>query len=237
METTVKTNRLAILSLVSGLVASLLAFGLLYVRISRLYRSSDGTFEFWFPWVSGLGWLASLVAIITGILALSEIRKQGGIGRGRISAWVGIFLGAACILFLLGAVWILCLGVVALIFILALFFPFADKAHLKGAPSDEKQGGSSMKSLLINLAKILFRVLAVILVGFITALIGFFVAVMLAYIYELISGQPFVINGRQGYEAAGPIGFVLGALMGLIGSSSLLMLLRRRTGNDSETIS
>lgn len=84
-----------------------------------------------------------------------------------------------------------------------------------------------MRSILIKTAKIILRILVVILIGFVTAVIGLIVAANLAGIYELISGHPFVLNGRESYEAAGPIGFILGGLIGLIGSSVLLF--RKRT--------
>jgi hypothetical protein len=109
MKITVKTNRLAIASFVSGLLALLLTFGLLLVRMS-LFISPDGTLlkptnptlkaiEFWSPWVSRLGSIVTIGAILTGILALLEIMKKGGREKGKIFAWVGIILGAAWILF------------------------------------------------------------------------------------------------------------------------------------------
>jgi hypothetical protein len=71
--------------------------------------------------------------------------------------------------------------------------------------------------------KLVLGVLAVIFIGFVSAVIGLIVGSVLftTFIPEL------VINGREGYEAGGPIGFILGALMGLIGSSVLLF--RKRT--------
>jgi hypothetical protein len=49
-----------------------------------------------------------------GILALLEIKKKGGMEKGKLFAWVGIILGAAWILFRVG---------IALFFILALVIP------------------------------------------------------------------------------------------------------------------
>jgi len=57
-----------------------------------------------------------------------------------------------------------------------------------------------------------FRFLAVILIGLISAVIGFILGSNIFIIFGL------EFNGRQGYEAGGPIGFVFGALIGLIGS-------------------
>ena len=126
MENPVKTNRLAIVSFVSGLIALLFTFGLFFVRMSlfsfpggSLPEPTDpavNTIEFWSTWIGRLGTIATFGAIITGILALSEIKKKGGMEKGRLFAWVGIILGAAWILFRL---------VVALFFILALFRPFS----------------------------------------------------------------------------------------------------------------
>jgi len=83
-----------------------------------------------------------------------------------------------------------------------------------------------MKSLMIQIAKIILRVLAVILIGFASAIIGFIAGVIiggtLAGIFEIVFGYPFVFNGREGYEATGPLGFILGALIGLIASGALL---------------
>ena len=72
-----------------------------------------------------------------------------------------------------------------------------------------------MTSLMIKIAKIVLRVLAVLFIGLFSAVIG-----------SIVSSNIFIIfgiefNGRQGYEAGGPIGFVLGALIGLIASSVL----------------
>jgi hypothetical protein len=70
-----------------------------------------------------------------------------------------------------------------------------------------------MAQRIIN---IVLRVLAVSLIGFVSAVIGFIVGSMVFAIFG------FELNGRQGYEAGGPIGFILGALIGLIASSVLL---------------
>ena len=89
-----------------------------------------------------------------------------------------------------------------------------------------------MKSLMIKIAKIILRVLAVMLIGFVSAVIGFIFGLVvggtLAGIFEIVFGYPFVFNGREGYEATGPLGFILGALIGLIGGSALLFGRRRK---------
>jgi hypothetical protein len=64
--------------------------------------------------------------------------------------------------------------------------------------------------------KFALRIFAVILIGSVSALIGFIVGSMVFAIFG------FEFNGRQGYESGGPIGFILGAFTGLIVSSVLL---------------
>jgi hypothetical protein len=70
--------------------------------------------------------------------------------------------------------------------------------------------------------KILLRVLAVLLSGVVVAVFGFLAGSMVFAIFG------FEFSGRQGYESGGPIGFLLGALIGLIGSGVLLF--GRRAG-------
>ena len=78
---------------------------------------------------------------------------------------------------------------------------------------------------MIKLIKILLRTLAVIIIGFVCAVIGSIVVINLGYGFA----PDFTYNGWRGYEATGPIGFILGALIGLIGSGMLLF--RKRTEN------
>ena len=124
MELPIKTNRLAIVSFVSGMIALLFTFGLFFVRMS-FYTSLEGSFleptdpaltriEVWSAWVSRLGSLATFGAILTGFLALLEIKKKSGMEKGKILASGGIIFGAS---------WILFRVAVAAFFILALFFP------------------------------------------------------------------------------------------------------------------
>ena len=81
-----------------------------------------------------------------------------------------------------------------------------------------EQGESKMIKRMIN---IILRALAVILIGLVSAVPGFIVGSMIFAIFG------FEFNGRQGYEAGGPIGFILGTLIGLVASSVLLF--RKRT--------
>ena len=70
-----------------------------------------------------------------------------------------------------------------------------------------------MFKLMLN---IILRVLAVLLSGVVLAVACFIAGSMVFAIFGL------EFNGRQGYEAGGPIGFILGALIGLVASSVLL---------------
>ena len=80
-----------------------------------------------------------------------------------------------------------------------------------------------MISLLL---KTILRVLAVLLIGFFCAVVSAIVVINLGYGFA----PGFTYNGWEGYEATGPIGFILGTLIGLIGSSMLLF--RKRAGNN-----
>jgi hypothetical protein len=70
--------------------------------------------------------------------------------------------------------------------------------------------------------KIILRALAVILIGFVSAFIGLIAGAIvggsLAGIFELIFGFAPVFNGREGYEGTGQIGFILGAMIGIVAS-------------------
>jgi hypothetical protein len=95
-----------------------------------------------------------------------------------------------------------------------------------------------MKSLIIKIAKLILRVLAVLMIGFVSAIIGLIAGAIvggtLAGIYEIVSGTEFVFNGRAGYEGTGQIGFILGALTGMVGSGVWLFG-RRRNAQENKT--
>ena len=96
MESSIKTNRLAIVSFVSGLI------GLIsIVIIFLLYRSQEtaaGIISITDGIIMPLRNLCVVVALATGILALRDIKKKDGTEKGKIFAWVGIILGAGWIL-------------------------------------------------------------------------------------------------------------------------------------------
>jgi hypothetical protein len=70
--------------------------------------------------------------------------------------------------------------------------------------------------------KIILRALAVLLIGFVSAVIGLIAGAIvggsLAGIFELVFGFAPVFNGREGYEGTGQIGFILGAMIGIVAS-------------------
>jgi len=106
MENSVKTNRLAIVSLISGLIA-LLSLGLYWVLFTMAFPSSPG----YTPEPTNRAILTimdlsvsvrnlcALTALVTGILGLREIKKKDGTEKGKILAWVGLVLGAGWLLF------------------------------------------------------------------------------------------------------------------------------------------
>ena len=71
--------------------------------------------------------------------------------------------------------------------------------------------------------KTVLRVFAVIVIGFVSSIIGWIIGALIGGNYA----ELFVFNGVQGYEATGQIGFILGALIGLI--SSWRFLVKRRS--------
>lgn len=62
------------------------------------------------------------------------------------------------------------------------------------------------------------RALAVIIIGFLCGVIGLVLGALIGGNFA----QGFIFNGVQGYEAAGQVGFYLGALAGIIFSGILL---------------
>ena len=71
--------------------------------------------------------------------------------------------------------------------------------------------------------KTTLRIFAVIVIGIISGAIGMIIGALIGGNYA----EQFVFNGGQGYEATGQIGFILGALMGLI--AGWWFLLKRKS--------
>jgi small-conductance mechanosensitive channel len=64
----------------------------------------------------------------------------------------------------------------------------------------------------LSMEKTVLRVMGVLVIGFISAGIGMIVGALIGGNYA----EQFVFNGVQGYEATGQLGFIFGALIGLI---------------------
>ena len=102
MQSTVKTNRLAVVSMISGLVIPL-SLGLYWVLFRLAYQTSPG----YSPGADNpimdlsvsLRQICAPVALLTGFLALRQIKKNAEIEKGKIPAWIGIILGAGWLLF------------------------------------------------------------------------------------------------------------------------------------------
>ena len=106
MDHSVKTNQLAIISFVFGLIAlPLIAIVFLFFNAIETPGSIIGIID---AIVIPARNLCVSVALITGILALREIKKKGGTKKGKILAWVGIIIGAGWMIFglLIGALFL-----------------------------------------------------------------------------------------------------------------------------------
>ena len=96
MEITVKTNRWAIVSFVSGLIAFLSIGALLLIGVTTSpgnFPAPGSPINSFLDVSRSAGNLATIVSLVTGILALREIRKNGGMEKGKMVAWAGIILG------------------------------------------------------------------------------------------------------------------------------------------------
>lgn len=67
--------------------------------------------------------------------------------------------------------------------------------------------------------KTVLRVLLTFIIAFILGVIGLFIAMYIGGNYA----EDFVFNGVRGYEATGQIGFIFGALIGLIAGWRFLL--------------
>ena len=97
MEMTIKTNRLAIFGFVSGLIAFLILGALLLVGVTAspgdLPEPTSPIYTILDVSRSALD-LCTILSLLTGILALRQIRKKGEMEKGKTLAWVGMALGA-----------------------------------------------------------------------------------------------------------------------------------------------
>ena len=97
MEHSNETNRLAIACFISGMIA-LLCIVLIFVLYNSaetsnsIRRITDGI-------IMPIRNLSVVVTLLTGILALNDIKKKGGTKKEKILSWSGIVIGAGWILF------------------------------------------------------------------------------------------------------------------------------------------
>ncbi len=97
MERSNKTNRLAIISFVSGMIALICI-----VFIFVFYYSAEtggGISNITDGIIMPVRNLCVIVTLLTGILAIIDIKKTGGTKKEKIFSWFGIVIGAGWILF------------------------------------------------------------------------------------------------------------------------------------------
>jgi len=97
MESSIKTNRLAMVSFISGLIA-ILCIGVIFA-FYKLQETKAGLIGITDGIIMPLRNLCVAVALVTGILALRQIKKKNGTEKGKIFAWIGIFIAAGWIIF------------------------------------------------------------------------------------------------------------------------------------------
>jgi len=97
MENSNKTNQLAIISFVSGMIA-LICIVLIFAfynsaeTAGSISNITDGI-------IMPVRNLCVIVTLLTGILAVKDIKKTGGTKKEKILSWFGIVVGAGWILF------------------------------------------------------------------------------------------------------------------------------------------
>jgi len=101
MELTLKpkTNRLAIVSFVSGLIALPAVVTFVVLLYGGTIPEPGSLSDIFMNLSRSIRDLATILALVTGIFALREIKKKGGMEKGKTLAWVGIIIGGAWLLF------------------------------------------------------------------------------------------------------------------------------------------
>ena len=97
MECSNKTNHLAIVSFVSGMIA-LICIVLIFVFYNSA-ETAEGIINITDGIIMPVRNLCVIVTLLTGILAVKDIKKTGGTKKGKIFSWFGIVVGAGWILF------------------------------------------------------------------------------------------------------------------------------------------
>lgn len=97
MEYPIRTNRLAVISFISGITA------IFFIVIPFVVYNSTQTAEFVTRITDGvilpIRNLCVIATFMTGILALKDIKKTGGTKISKIFSWFGIVIGAGWIFF------------------------------------------------------------------------------------------------------------------------------------------
>jgi membrane protease YdiL (CAAX protease family) len=93
MEIVIKTNRLAIVGVVSGLIAFLI-LGTLLTAFRGIFPEPGSPIDTIMNQLRAALDLFTFLSLLIGILALRDIRKKGGTEKGKTLAWAGIILGA-----------------------------------------------------------------------------------------------------------------------------------------------
>ncbi|MBA4383224.1 MAG: hypothetical protein C0410_00665 [Anaerolinea sp.] len=103
MQTSKRINRMAMVSFISGLIA-LFSLGLYWALQALIFpgHTVDFANRVILPIMDASTMVRNLcatTALVTGIIALVQIKKAAPSGKGKLFAWIGIVLGAGWILF------------------------------------------------------------------------------------------------------------------------------------------
>lgn len=92
MKDSNKTNPLAIVSFASGIIA--LIFIVLVFVLYTVVDTSEGVIKFTDGLIMPARNLLLIISLLTGILALNDIKKSGGTQKSKILSWFGIVTSA-----------------------------------------------------------------------------------------------------------------------------------------------
>jgi len=96
MEPSNKTNRLSIISFACGLIA-LISISIIFAAYN-LTESTQGLLFITDGILMPIRNLSVVVALVTGIMALRDIKKRGHTEKGKGLAWAGIVISTGIIL-------------------------------------------------------------------------------------------------------------------------------------------
>ncbi|HCS40846.1 MAG TPA: hypothetical protein DIW44_14850 [Anaerolineaceae bacterium] len=103
MRTSKRINRMAIISFITGLVA-LLSLCLYWVLQTVIFPHQTVEFvnRVILPIMDASTMVrnfCAITALVTGIISLNQIKKEGHVEKGKLFGWIGIVLGLSWILF------------------------------------------------------------------------------------------------------------------------------------------